>query len=88
MRILLAVGILCAALGATGCYMVEYAYDPYYDGYYYEGYRSPSYPVVRYYSPLEPVVDLIILGAMLHNWGDCRPRCYAPSYSPVRRIRR
>jgi hypothetical protein len=79
--------LVLAALLASGCYMVEYRYDPYYDDYYGE----PCYPsrtVVRYYSPIEPLVDMAILGAALYGWNHWRPRYYsAPSYRPYR-IRR
>ena len=85
-----------AGLLAGGCYMVEYNYDPYYDSYqggsYYDSYRGGSYypaRTVTYYSPLEPILDLAILGAVLHGWGHWQPRYHrrAPSY-PSFRVRR
>jgi len=84
----LVIFMVLAALLASGCYMVEYRYDPYYDDYY-GGDYYPSYPEARYYSPIEPLVDMAIFGAALYGlsrWGP-RHRSYAPSY-PDSRIRR
>jgi hypothetical protein len=89
MRPVLIVAIL-AGLLASGCYVVDYRYDYYHDPYdeAYDGYYHRSYPVVRYHSPIEPLIDLAILGAVLHGWSHWRPRSYcAPSY-PHGRIRR
>lgn len=83
---ILAIGVLAA----SGCYVVEYAYYPEDDGYYYSGEYYPQRTVVRYYSPLEPLVDLAILGAVLHGWGHWSPRYHrsVPSRYPSYRIRR
>ena len=91
------VGILfvltAAGLFVGGCYVMEYNYDPYYDGYYSDSYY-PSRSAVRYYSPVEPLLDLAVLGAVLYGWHNWTPRYHrAPSYryapsSPVSRIRR
>ncbi len=89
MRHVLLAAVL-AGLLTSGCYVVDYRYDYYGDPYgeTYDGYY-PRYPVVRHYSPIEPLIDLAILGAVLHGWSHWRPRGYyhAPSY-PGNRIRR
>lgn len=85
--------VLMAALVGllvSGCYVVDYRYgyynDPYDEAYY--PYDYSGYPVVRYHSPIEPLVDLAILGAVLHGWSHWGSRHhYAPSYQPGR-IRR
>ena len=74
--------ITLAGLLASGCYVVDYRYDYYHDPYdeTYDRYY-PAYPVVHHYSPIEALVDIAILGAVLHNWGHWRSRSYrAPSY--------
>jgi hypothetical protein len=74
--------VLLASLAVSGCYMVEYRYDTCYDEYG-TPYQRP-YATVRYYSPLEPIVDLAILGAVLHGWGHGGYH-YAPSGYRLRR---
>jgi len=79
--------LLFPAILACGCYVVEYRYDPYHDGYYGSSGYCDS-PSVRYYSPVEPLVDLAILGAAIYTWNHWQPRrCYAPPsrYSRIRR---
>jgi hypothetical protein len=79
--------VIMAVLGAllaSGCYVMEYSYDPYYDGYYSDHYY-PTRTAVRYYSPIEPLVDMAILGAALYGLSRWSPRHYhAPSYRPYR----
>ena len=88
MRPVLIAAIL-AGLLTSGCYVVDYRHDYYHDPYdetYYRYY--PGYPVVHHYSPIEALVDIAILGAVLHNWGNWRSgRYHAPSY-PHNRLRR
>ena len=78
----LTVLLVLMGLLVSGCYVMEYRYDPYYDGYYGER----PYPVVRYFSPLEPLVDLAILGAVLYGWSRWSPRrhYYTPSQGSYR----
>lgn len=86
MRVGLIILLVGVGLLTSGCYVMEYNYDPYYDGYY-DGPSYPSRSTVRYYSPIEPLVDLAILGAVLYGWHHWTPR-YHHAPAPRFRVRR
>jgi hypothetical protein len=79
-----------AGLLVSGCYVVDYRYDYYNDPYdeAYDQYYHPGYPAVRYYSPIEPLVDLAILGVVLHGWHHWGTEHYHASPHQSHRIQR
>jgi hypothetical protein len=85
----IALVLAVASILITGCYVPGY-YDDYYYGYRgdYEGSYYPRYPAVEYYSPVKPIVDLAILGAVLYGWSHWHPRYYRAPSSGGYRIRR